>query len=474
MKPDSKKVIAIQSKLPDKYKNVSLTDDDFVDALYALLFRKDLPVITIMGPGGTGKSFMYKLYSSIYDNVLCTATTGIAAFNLSNDDIYACTLHSALNLKAYPWYNDEKIRPQLVKILEDFSDLFIDEVSMLNANLLDYILAHVEEANKRKNKKRQDKLRVVLFGDTLQLPPVIKDTDKNIRKLWKDGYDNQYMFYKAKRFKKLAKKDSFFFLDEVFSQSDRQFKAILNEIRFASPTQNTLDILNQHVCTYSRFASSTGKSGMMYLTMTNHAVDKYNNLISDKHVNDQTEHHTYIAESSGDPDWDYYFNNIKHCVELYKGQQVMCIANNPDEGYQNGTVGVIQSFTKPENSKEYLPVVKTKDGRIFTVARKTFTEYKIEKVVKGHPYEPVIKGEVTQIGCRVAYASTVHKAQGLTLNAVYFDPTKKPMPNSVYVALSRLKSLDGLGLKRKLTADDIIITDESVELYKEFNAMEPD
>ena len=127
-----------------------------------------------------------------------------------------------------------------------------------------------------------------------------------------------------------------------------------------------------------------------------------------------------------------------------------------------------------ENSKEYLPVVKTKDGRIFTVARKTFTEYKIEKVVKGHPYEPVIKGEVTQIGCRVAYASTVHKAQGLTLNAVYFDPTKKPMPNSVYVALSRLKSLDGLGLKRKLTADDIIITDESVELYKEFNAMEPD
>ena len=477
MKGNPKKIAAIRKSLPEEYRDIRLTDDDFVDALYALMFYKDMPVITIMGPGGTGKSFMYKLYASINDDVLCTATTGIAAFNISNSGIPTYTLHSALKIRALPWYDDSSADMRIARRLAHYSDLLIDEVSMLNANLLDYILLHVEEANAIREAEGKRAMRVVLFGDTLQLPPVIKDTDKNIRKLWADGYDQQYMFFNSWRFKELSSNDSFFFLDEIFRQSDKEFRGMLNEIRFADVSDSTLSRLNEHVCSVDSFRAGLS-TGMLYLTTTNKAADRYNEEASAALRAQGAENHEYIADEYGYPDWARYFSNLRKSVELFVGQQVMCIANDPDGNYQNGTLGTIISFhySVDEDSHEelYYPVVRSNDGREFLVGWHTFSEYRIPALRKGEPVIPAMKGEITQIGCRPAFATTVHKAQGLTLDVIYFDPSRHPMPNCVYVALSRLRSLNGLGLKRKLRKDDVIISDESVELYRRFNAIEPD
>lgn len=296
-------------------------------------------------------------------------------------------------------------------------------------------------------------------------------------KLWKSGYCEKYMFFNAKRYNAPdEEKRPIFFLDEIFRQDDADFKAMLNEIRLGNPSDSTLEKLNRHVIPIDEFKAKNKDKQMLYLTTTNSNVDKINMRESEIFLSEGKECHTYRAREEGKPDWKYYFSHLKKEVTIFIGQQVMCIANNEDEGYQNGTIGIVIGFKKieNENSTLYLPIVRNKAGREFVVCFHEFTEYKVEGIKGNRPTAITEKGKITQIGCKVAFASTVHKSQGLTLDAIYYEPSRRTMPNSVYVALSRLKTLDGLGLKRKLTKEDIVATDESIWLYKKYEALYPD
>lgn len=497
MEGDALKIEAIRNALPDKYKDIKLTDDDFVDALYSLLYDRDAPVITIMGAGGTGKSFMYKVYTSSFKRILCTATTGIAAFNLARDGIPAMTLHSALKIKPEPWY-DEQSSAAFMDVFDKYDELFIDEVSMLNANMLDFILNKAKIENRDREEKRNKPIfRVVLFGDTLQLPPVVKDRVDNTWPLWEKKYGGKHMFYNSACFSEYKKQErsKFFFLDEIHRQDRKEFMKILEEVRFARPSAETLAKINSHVIDLENFMNGRGKNGFMYLASKNSTVKEINSRFEQPLIDEEAENYTYEAEEEGDPDWENYFTSLSKEVVLYVGQQVMCTANDVNKKYRNGTLGIIESFTlcgnlfpdKDESKlSEYertlnrlnvgyiLPVVRTNEGS-FTVLRTKFDEYTIKHIYKDGSYtRPEIKGSIIQIACKPAYACTIHKSQGLTLDAVYLDTSDSPMDNAVYVALSRLKSLDGLGLKAPLKKSDIKTNKESLKLYVEFNATEPD
>ena len=485
------KIKAIREALPERYADIRLTDDDFVDALYSLLFDTDAPVITIMGAGGTGKSFMYKVYCSIR-RVLCTATTGIAAFNLSQDGIPAMTLHSALKLKPHPWF-DSRSASSINEMMDNYNELFIDEVSMLNANLLDFILTKIRGVNEGRKKSGKPIFRVVLFGDTLQLPPVVKEYERNIRVLWQKEYGGEHMFYNSKAFREYREQGAsrFFFLDEIHRQDRKEFMNILNEIRFAVPSSDTLEKINSHVINIDDFTRNQGKDGFLYLATKNKTVKAVNDEFEKVFREQGMTPVVYEAEETGDPDWKHYFTNMEKKVELYVGQQVMCISNDVNKHYQNGTLGIIVGFMPfmnpfpdetelSEFKKELvelnrgfvLPVIQTKIGT-FQVMRSKFEEYTIKYYndTDGTYSIPEVKGAITQISCKPAYACTIHKSQGLTLSAVYLDTTDSPMENGVYVALSRLKSLDGLGLKVPIEKTDIRTNEESIKLYREFNAL---
>ena len=496
MEGDQIKIEAIRNALPYEYSDIKLTDDDFVDALYSLIYDRNIPVITIMGAGGTGKSFMYKVYSSCFGRVLCTATTGIAAFNLARDGIAAMTLHSALKIKPLPWF-DEDDSGAFFDVFDKYDELFIDEVSMLNANMLDFILNKAKTENLGRVKEHKPIFRVVLFGDTLQLPPVVKDRVDNTWYLWEKEYGGKHMFYNSKCFAEYREhnKSRFFFLDEIHRQDRREFMNILNEVRFACPSDETMAKINSHVIDLESFMKGTGKSGMMYLATKNSTVKEINSKFEKMLIANKAEKRRYIAKEEGDPDWENYFTSLNKKIDLYVGQQVMCTANAVDKSYMNGTLGIVIGFTlcptlfpevdgnkltpfqkeiKELNEGFILPIVENNE-RKFIVFRNKYEEYTIRRVEKdGTHTKPEVKGSVIQIACKPAYACTIHKSQGLTLNAVYLDTSDSPMDNSVYVALSRLKSLDGLGLKVPISKSDIKTNEDSLKLYIEFNAMVPD
>ena len=496
MEGDPRKIEEIRQALPYEYSDIKLTDDDFVDALYSLIYDRNIPVITIMGAGGTGKSFMYKVYSSCFRRVLCTATTGIAAFNLARDGIPAMTLHSAIKIRPLPWFDGDD-PSGFHDVFDKYDELFIDEVSMLNANMLDFILNKARNENDRRAKEHEPLFRVVLFGDTLQLPPVVKDRVDNTWYLWKKEYGGKHMFYNSKCFVEYREEDKcrFFFLDEIHRQDRREFMNILNEVTFACTSDETMAKINSHVIDLESFMAGRGKDGMMYLATKNSTVKEINSKFEKALIENKAEKRQYIAEEEGDPDWENYFTALNKKVDLYVGQQVMCTANALDKTYRNGTLGTVLGFTlcptlfpdvDPKKLKPFqielkalnegftLPVVENNEGT-FIVYRTKFEEYTIKHVEKdGTHSKPEVKGSVIQIACKPAYACTIHKSQGLTLNAVYLDTSDSPMDNSVYVALSRLKSLDGLGLKVPIDKSDIKTNEDSIRLYKEFNALEPD
>lgn len=441
-------------KLPKKYDWVDTSSPAFREALEAIQ-DDTIPYVIIAGPGGCGKSLLYRI---IYDmnngKTLCTATTGMAAFNISKEGVPATTIHSALHIKPADWYDPENISKKIVKILQKVEILLIDEISMMNCNLMDYIIAHVEEANK----KRVKRIKVVLFGDVMQLLPVTKGLDDEMLKdRWIERYGDNHMFFNSPNLRASIRKT--IELYDVHRQNNQEFRQVLNSIRLGDVTPSILEYLNKYVINRSEFEHTVGKNGMMYLAGKNAKVDELNEEYQKKFEHAGDVYLEHIAETDGPDDILSYFPGIQETTRIYLGQQVMCIANDSEKrNFQNGTIGKVVDF------KEGCPVIRTAEGKCVKVGRQVFTKYKLIPGKDGK-LKTVEEGSVTQLACKSAYAVTYHKAQGLTLDAVYMDVSGWMAPHSIYLGLSRLKSIDGLGLSRPLKASDIRIDKEAIRFF---------
>jgi ATP-dependent DNA helicase PIF1 len=156
-------------------------------------------------------------------------------------------------------------------------------------------------------------------------------------------------------------------------------------------------------------------------------------------------------------------NNVDECVRLKRGLQVMCLKNNREKEYQNGTVGKIVSMNQDMNDEV---VIETKDGKQITVVREEWNNFEYEKSKDGE-LQVIEKGKITQIGCKLAKALTVHRSQGLTLDHLYFDPGKWVFSEALsYVALSRIRDVNNIGLARPLKMDDIRASKEALEFLE--------
>lgn len=441
--------------LPKKYEWVDTSSPAFKEALEAI-FDDDIPYVSIIGPGGCGKSLLYRIaYDIGSGNRLCTASTGVAAFNIAKEGVPAVTLHSALKIEPRDWYDPEDMNRRTLSILRKTDMLLIDEISMVSVNFMDYLVSHIEEASR----KRGRHIKVVMFGDVMQLLPVTKAmSDEIVSPRWKEMYGSNRMFFNSPLLK--AQRRRTVELYEVYRQDDSSFRAILNSIRLGSVTNAMLDVINRHVCQLDEFKADVGKDGMMYLAGTNNKVDALNEEYQKEFEKGGNLFAEHLAELSGDVHMND-FPGVPEDIRLYQGQQVMCTMNDTGEekSYQNGTIGRVVAFTKG------LPIVKTKDGRRFPVKRQIFTRYRMVLNKDTGFMEPEEVGSATQVACKSAYAVTYHKAQGLTLDALYMDLSGWMAPHSIYLGLSRLRSLDGLGLSRRLRASDIRIDSEAIGFF---------
>jgi ATP-dependent exoDNAse (exonuclease V) alpha subunit len=372
--------------------------------------------VFITGSAGTGKTYILNKYikylkeREIYPSIV--APTGIAASHLKGQ-----TIHSFFHLGIRESIDDGFIdylldKRYLRKRFDELQVLIIDEVSMISPEIfsaMDIILQSFKESI-----EPFGGVQVVLSGDFFQLPPVSKKKREK-RFAWQ-----------SPSWKDLELKSCY--LQEKFRQKDNKLIQVLDEIREGKITEFT------HKTLESRFQKElNSKFTPTKLYTHNFDVDRINNVEIRKLKGREK---LFVYESKGSKkSVEKIFKSSLVLEELIlkKDAVVIFIKNNHEQGYVNGTTGRVVSFSKKDN----LPIVLTSDGAIIKV---DYSDWSIEN--DGGD----VLATVSQIPLRLAWAITVHKSQGMTLSSAEIDLSKTFEVGQGYVALSRIKSIEGLRL----------------------------
>lgn len=368
----------------------------------------------LTGEPGSGKTHTVNAYVSWLRShgiePAITASTGIAATHVGGTTIHAW---SGIGIRDYLSAVDLDAissKEHVVRRLQKASVLIIDEVSMLSGEVLtmvDQILREVRHSD-----RAFGGLQVVLVGDFFQLPPVSK------------GGRNASFAFESASWKALNPMT--LYLEEQHRQEDAKFCTILTNIR-----KGTFDHSDMS-CISAREVTPEDAGDIPRLYTHNADVDRIN---TEKLASISGASKAYLMDTSGAAP---LIESLKRgCLsperlELKRGAIVMCTKNNPLAGYANGTLGTVTEF---EHSTGY-PVIETRDGRLITIAP---LEWVVEENGK-------IRAKLTQVPLRLAWAITIHKSQGTSLDAALIDLSRAFEYGQGYVALSRLRTLEGLYL----------------------------
>jgi ATP-dependent exoDNAse (exonuclease V) alpha subunit len=390
--------------------------------------------IFVTGRAGTGKSTLlnHLAWNTSKQVVIC-APTGVAALNVGGQ-----TIHSLFRLPIGVIADHEiEQSNELRKLLGTIDTIVIDEVSMVNADLMDAIDRSLRQARQRPREPFGG-AQVVLFGDPYQLAPVPGDADE--RAYFTDQYRSMW-FFDAKVW---SIADLVIYeLATIHRQHEAEFKYMLNAVRHGRVTAEIAAKLNE---TGARPAPT---DGTITLATTNVTVSRINATQLAKLPGRSL---TARAEVSGEFGGRAY--PADEALELKVGAQVMFLRNDGDQRWVNGSIGVVTKI----DSTVWVDV----DGEVFQVQPMVWEKYRYSYSALTKSLKKDIVAEFTQFPLRLAWAVTIHKSQGKTYERAIVDLGQRSFaPGQTYVALSRISQLDGLYLSRPLRPSDIIV-DENV------------
>jgi len=381
----------------------------------ALKILKSGANVFLTGSAGTGKTYVLNQYIQYLKArkvpVAITASTGIAATHMNG-----MTIHSwaGIGIKQQLTPRDLKLmegKKYLKDKLEAAKVLIIDEVSMLHKSqlaMVDLVLRTFKNSN-----EAFGGIQVVFAGDFFQLPPI-----GNQGELPRDKFA-----FMAECWVNAGVKVCY--LTEQYRQSQNALTNVLNEIRSGAISQSSLTHLA--MAKSNKIADNAPK-----LYTHNVDVEKIN---TEELLKLSGEIKNYKATTKGN---EKLVDTLKNSVlagetlSLKKHAQVMFVKNNPETGVVNGSLGIVESFTD-----EDVPVVRLKTGQRILVEPETWSV---------NDDKGKVLAEFTQLPLRLAWAITIHKSQGMTLDASQIDLSKTFEKGQGYVALSRLKDLSGLKL----------------------------
>lgn len=371
--------------------------------------------VYLTGAAGSGKTYLLNKYIQFLKaqriGVGITASTGIAATHMEG-----ITIHSWAGIGIRGTASDDELRAiaankRIAKRFQRTQTLIIDEVSMFDANRLDLVERLARLA--RGSWEPFGGMQVVLCGDFFQLPPVAKENEPPPR----------FVCHSA-AWKSMALKICY--LQDQYRQEDKELVRILNAIRDASVDETVVNRLRERrIVTLA--ADPLGRIVKLYTHNIN--VDLENERELAKLPEKET---TYYMQVSGVPAIAELLK--KGCLApeklaLKKGAAVMFVKNNFERGYVNGTLGTVSGFSKSGS-----PIITVLNGGDIIAELATWS---IEENGK-------ILAEIRQLPLRLAWAITVHKSQGMTLDAAQVDLSKCFEKGMGYVALSRVRSLAGI------------------------------
>lgn len=425
--------------------------------------------IFLTGKAGTGKTtFLKSLAGLTHKSFVVVAPTGIAALNAGG-----ATIHSQFLLPPGTFIPDNSpaihfetgnqihTRHSLTRkhplngfrkqVLRSIDLLIIDEVSMLRADLLDAMDFRMKSV-RRNFKESFGGVQVLMIGDLYQLPPVVKEHE------W--SYLKRY-YHSAHFFEALAlQQEGFVFieLEKIYRQTNSEFIALLNHLRDNKVTAEDVALLNSK---YQPDFRPEEENGVITLTTHNYKADQINSKAL-QHLKETP--FTFSADIEGD--FPEHMYPIAEKLELKVGAQVMFIKN--DSGltsrYYNGKLAKVVSLehdgieVQPEGSTDLIKLEKFAwENKRYTVNEQT------------RELDESVIGTFSQYPVKLAWAVTVHKSQGLTFDRAVIDVGNAFAPGQVYVALSRLRTLDGLILKTKIQpsviSSDPLVVDFTQKKY---------
>jgi cytidylate kinase len=411
--------------------------------------------VFLTGKAGTGKTtFLRNLAKETHKNFVIVAPTGIAALNAQGVTIHSQFLFpfgsfiperkpEGMFGQAARFYTQQTLAGRhplnspRKQVLRSIDLLIIDEVSMLRADILDAIDYRMRSV-KGNFQRSFGGVQVLFIGDLFQLPPIVKDTEWNVLR----SYYNSMHFFEAQA----IKQDGLVYieLEKIFRQQDNTFISILNNLRNNIAKPEDISELNKY---YKSEAEINQEKGVITLTTHNRKAD----AINDYQLNQlKTKTHTFKARVEND--FPEHLFPAQERLELKVGTQIMFIKNDTsgENRFFNGKLAEIASINNGD-----IEVIMDGEKKPYKLQREEWPNKKY--VVNDHTKEldEEVVGTFTQYPIKLAWAVTVHKSQGLTFDKAIIDVGQAFAPGQVYVALSRLRSLDGLILRTKINPSSL-------------------
>lgn len=409
--------------------------------------------VFLTGKAGTGKTTLLReIIATTHKNTVVVAPTGIAALNAGGVTIHSMFQlpfggfipdNSALDFSESAKFETKatlrrhfKMSGLKKSVIRNMELLIIDEVSMLRADLLDAMDFMMQTVRKKNNPFGG--VQVLFIGDLLQLPPVIRDDEWRILKKY---YQGKFFFHSQ-----VVQQNPplYIELDKIFRQTDDAFISVLNNLRNNKISNEDIVALNQYVQPNFDLKANKG-----YITLTTHNT-KADLMNADALDSLEGKEWLYSPEIIGDfPDKIF---PVEAQLRLKEGAQIMFVKNDLsfDKKYFNGKMGIIKSLSAKEILVHFPEENKTIEVEKYEWQN---IRYKVNNTTK--EIEEEVLGTFVHYPIKLAWAITVHKSQGLTFDKAALDVSQVFLPGQAYVALSRLRSLQGLILLSPLQMNGI-------------------